>query len=601
MDKINILDKHTSELIAAGEVVERPASVVKELVENSIDAGATLIVVEIKNGGISYIRVTDNGCGMSENDAKVAFVRHATSKIQNANDLYNINTMGFRGEALAAIAAVSKIELFTMETNGVVGAKLSIEGGKLINFSQSGCPVGCTIVVRDLFYNTPARLAFMKKDSSEGSQVASVLDKIALANPAVSIRFIKDGKEELFTAGDNNLLSVIYSVFGRDIANGLIKCEYHYNDIKVSGYISKPLNARGNRNMQLFSVNDRIIKSRLFVAALEEGYKDRIMTGKFPLCVLNVALSPKKIDVNVHPSKQEIKFSDEKSMFDAVYFATKNTLDTENGRRDFEIKTVNPVVVADPFRADEPINESKQNLFNLLDNMSSASAYSVKPVSEPITQGFNAPKVEYTYTKEFEKVPEVIPPQSLDYKIIGEVFNSFFIVEEGENLLFIDKHAAHERMLYEELKTNADAVCPQLLLSPIVINLPKDELTALLNGSDELENLGFLAEEFGASSIIIREVPSILSDGEIEDTIRELAEYFKENKGQFSLKSKDEITHKIACKAAIKAGKGTSSLEMESFIKKLLSMPDIKYCPHGRPIIAQMTKYQFEKLFKRIV
>lgn len=597
MDKINILDRHTSELIAAGEVVERPASVVKELVENSIDAGATLLVVEIKNGGISYIRVTDNGCGMSENDAKVAFVRHATSKIQNAEDLHNINTMGFRGEALAAIAAVSKIELFTMEKNGEAGTKLSIEGGKLINFSHSGCPVGCTIVVRDLFYNTPARLAFMKKDSTEGSQVASVLDKIALANPSVSIRFIKDGKEELFTAGDNNLLSVIYSVFGRDISNGLIKCEYHYNDIKVSGYISKPLNAKGNRNMQLFSVNDRIIKSRLFVAALEEGYKDRIMTGKFPLCVLNVELSPKKIDVNVHPSKQEIKFSDDKSMFDAVYFATKNTLDSENGRRDFEIKTVSPVIVQDTFQADEPINESKQNLFNLIDSMNSASAYSVKPVSEPAVQTFSAPKIEYTYKKE----PEVIAPQSIDYKIIGEVFNSFFIVEEGDALLFIDKHAAHERMLYEELKTNVDAVCPQLLLSPIVINLPKDELAALLNNSEELNNFGFLAEEFGASSIIIREVPSILSDGEIEDTIRELAEYFKENKGQISLKSKDELYQKIACKAAIKAGKGTSNLEMGSFIKKLLSMPDIKYCPHGRPIIAQMTKYQFEKLFKRIV
>ncbi len=597
MDKINVLDKHTSELIAAGEVVERPASVVKELVENSIDAGATLIVAEIKNGGLSYIRITDNGCGMSENDAKTSFLRHATSKIHNKDDLQSINTMGFRGEALAAISAVSKIELFTKEKGAQNGTKISVEGGDILSISPAGCPDGTTIVVKDLFYNTPARLAFMKKDSTEASYIALILDKLALSNPHISIRFIKEGKEDLFTAGDNKQLSVIYSVYGRDFANGLLETKYSYNDITIKGYISKPLNVRPNRNMQVFFVNGRVIRSRLLMAALEQGYKNSIMTGKFPCCVLNIKVNLKKVDVNVHPSKQEIKFSNEKDIFDALYFTVKNVLENDLGRKEIQLKNVNPVLVTDTFKADEPINQNTQRLFNLLDNMKTDDNFSVKQNDE-ITSQVNSFKSQ-EYSNNTNVKVEIEDQPIIDFLVIGQAFNTYIIVQEGQSILFIDKHAGHERIIYEELKNNDNEANSQILLSPIVVNLPKDHCEFVMNNIGEFENLGFSLEDFGNGSIIIREVPLILPESEIEGAIMELAGIIKHNKGCINLKVKDEILHSVACKAAIKGGSLMSEFEQNSFVRMLLSMPDIKYCPHGRPIIVEMTRYQLEKMFKR--
>lgn len=601
MDKIKVLDNHTAELIAAGEVVERPASVVKELMENSLDSGASLIVVEINNGGISYIRVTDNGCGMSPNDAKNAFQRHSTSKIRTAEDLHSIKTMGFRGEALSAISAVSKIDMFTGEKDSMSGSKMYSEGGKVMTFTECGCPTGTTIVVKDLFYNTPARLQFLKRDTTESSHIATVVDKIALSNPSVSVRFIKDGKEELFTAGDNNLISSIYSVYGRDFANGLLEVSYDYSGIKVSGFTTKPLNARPNRNMQVFFVNSRYIRSRLMTAAVEEAYKNIIMTGKFPSCILNVEITPNLVNVNVHPSKLEVKFSNDKSIFDAVYFAVKNALQKESGRSEFEIKQINPAVIADVFKADEPVNENAQKLLDYLDKINITDRFSVKPADDS-APNFNSPKgfTDFTSFKPILQKEEGGVSESENFRIIGELFSTYIVVEQDNCALLIDKHAAHERMIFEQLKKDNGSAEQQILLSPLVYNLSKEECSVLLNNVKELKIYGFVIEDFGTSSIIIREVPSIIGEDEIFNTICEIASIFKDSKGNIDLKAKDDILHTVACKAAIKAGSFTGEKECELLVKRLLSMPDVKYCPHGRPIVVELTKYNLEKMFRRI-
>ncbi len=626
MAKINVMPKHLAELIAAGEVVERPASIVKELLENAVDAGANTVTLEIRQGGISYIRISDNGSGIERDDIRNAFVSHATSKIKSADDLNSILTLGFRGEALASIAAVAKVEVLTAVKSEKTGTRYSIEYGEEILLDDAGCPAGTTITVRDLFLKTPARMKFLKKDVTEANAVASAVDRIALSHPEVSFRFIRDGKQALMTSGKGDLLTCIREVFGKEFASGLIPCENQGSGVKVSGYISKPQYSRPNRNMQFFFLNGRFIRTGTGSAALSEGYRNSIMVGKFPSCVINLEINPSLVDVNVHPAKTEVRFSDEKPVFNAVFGAVKTALDEGDTRIQAE-HIPSPYQSAKPFTfpvsyTDKPRVLDEQIKLN--DTPKPADPVPFRPKTEFVANApsekledeseaetdedillnspSSAPKNDYRG----ETVTEVPLPINSDefeeeqFRLIGEAFMTYIICEYKNKLVIIDKHAAHERIIYERLKKSEGERTGQLLLSPVTVNLPKDEYAAVLDNLAIINSSGFDVEDFGGGSVLVRECPMELSFDDVPDIIAEIAGRFVEKRQDVMFEKLDWIFHSVACRSAIKAGNVTSRLEMEKFAKQLLSMPEIRYCPHGRPVLIEMTQRELEKNFGRI-
>ncbi len=670
MARINVLSKHIAELIAAGEVVERPASVVKELMENSIDAGATTITLEIRNGGVTYIRITDNGCGICREDVPKAFLSHATSKVKNVDDLNSIFTLGFRGEALASIAAVSRTEILTKTVEEEMGTAYTIEGGTQTAYDAAGCPNGTTIVVRDLFYNTPARMKFLKRDVSEANAVADVVDKIALSHPEISIRFIREGKQALITPGDGKLLSAIYSVFGRTFAESLLEVDYELDGIKVSGYVCKPVCSRPSRAMQYFFLNNRNIKSRSIMASMENAYKNTIMVGKFPSCVLNVYVRPETVDVNVHPAKTEVRFSDERKVSTAVYYAVKGALTdfdsapqvdsakmaklTEKAKPDYaqlqmvEEDTPTPVKQAQEKTligaTAKPVSAPSTNEKTFWKTMSSAEFKIDTAVSSPnhtnkgftnadepdLVSGFknriqSKPSVSVPVPEKkaveqpIKKLPlaeEVKPIQKSEEKkvvitdskpaprplrLLGEAFKTYIICEYDNKVCLIDKHAAHERIIYNKIKKNAkDNVSSQVLLTPITVTLNKNEYNTIIENIDVFSKAGYLVEDFGTGTVVVRECPMLISGDDIEDTIVEMALYLTENRTNIETEKIDRIHHTSACKAAIKAGYKNSTAEMKVLAEAVLYDDEVRYCPHGRPVLLELTKYELEKMFGRI-
>ncbi len=663
MGKINVLDKHVAELIAAGEVVERPSSVVKELVENSIDAGATVITVEIKNGGVTLIRVTDNGSGIARDDVPVALLRHATSKVAQQDDLDRIATLGFRGEALASISAVSHMSILTRTADEEVGTSLISEGGEVVSVEDAGCPQGTTILVRDIFFNTPARMKFLKKDAVEGNAVAAILDSTALSHPEVSFRFIRDGKQVLHTPGDNKLRSAIYSVCGREFTESLIPVEYEYSGIRVSGYVSKPSAARASRSMQRFFINGRFIKSRTAMAALEEAFKGAIMVGKFPACVLHLQLSFETVDVNVHPTKLEVRFADERPVFNAVFHAVKSALISGDTPKEMQLKQPvqkpfqdNSVYRKDPVVEQLPIAPMKAPVQTVIpaatkpqpaviqpgewrrsimerntpaeDPAVLADSKPVLPKSRPfrtedefLSSLATAPLPEIpaeepvlpVVRQETIAIPSEIPEEKAEepapiavpeknFRVIGEAFKTYIFVQYGEDeLVLIDKHAAHERMLYNKLKEENSTVYAQTLLAPVTVTLEKTEYSAVMEHLEVLAEMGFETEDFGDGTVLVRTAPLNLNGSDIADTIGEIASYMVQNRNDLSTEHMDWIYHNVACRAAIKGGDTTSDYELTRFVKMLLEHPEVRYCPHGRPAYIILKKRELEKQFGRIV
>ncbi len=657
MPKINVLPKSLAELIAAGEVVERPASAVKELLENSIDAGASNITVEIKNGGIPYIRITDDGCGIEREDIRNAFVSHATSKIASPEDLESIFTLGFRGEALASISAVAKVEIMTRIEDEESGTRYLIEYGEEVLLDDAGCPCGTTVIVRDLFFKTPARMKFLKKDVTEANAVASVIDRIALSHPEISIRFIRDGKQTLLTSGNGDLLNCIREIFGKEFSSSLIPASYSGQGIEVSGFVSKPSYSRPNRNMQFFFLNNRLIKTATGNAAISEGYKNSIMVGKFPSCVLNIKINPSLVDVNVHPAKTEVRFSDERIIFNAIFYACKNALSV--GDTPVQVKQ-QPKPVQDYYKApSKPVEqikitetvEPKKDFWQHIPKINTAETVKTEnkpsPVSAKITVVkspetvitdstektddiddilLNSPSdksVNSTKTEPDIKVTEIYETEikidnAVDinknsdtteeknnfeeelFHLVGEAFKTYIICEYKGKLVIIDKHAAHERIIYEKLKRESSERSPQILLSPVTVTLSKDEYSAIIDNNDIISQAGFDVEDFGNGCVIVRECPMEINRDDIEEIITEIAGRFVEMKQDVSFEKLDWLFHSVACRSAIKAGNFTSRFEMERFAKQLLSMPDIRYCPHGRPVLVEMTKRELEKNFGRI-
>lgn len=666
MPKIHCLERHVANLIAAGEVVERPASVVKELTENAIDAGATAVVVEIQRGGMGYIRVTDNGCGMEPEDAETAFLRHATSKIQNAFDLEAIGTLGFRGEALAAIAAVARVELMTRTADREFGTGLTLEGGKVVEREVVGCPEGTTMIVRNLFYNTPARLKFMKRDVAEGAAVYAVVQHVALSHPEVSFRFVREGKEELLTPGDGDLRSAVYAVLGREVALGMLPCKRKDEELSVEGFISRPTCCRGNRSGQHFFVNGRYVKSRTMSAALEQAYQNQKMVGKFPGCVLRVACKLNAVDVNVHPAKTEVKFTSERKLFDAVYYTVKETLEAEQGHPQAELKPKAPpkqdqvtpnqtffrTMTAEEYRrtgqvlhskrqspappredpfetamrqrrqevrpselvrvpeAAEPIVvsavEDRALVEQAVDNCVEKSVETVEnPLYNPGVSQVEPVETQKPEPIRLGQTPAPAPaeqpeetPDTAAWRLAGELFDTYVIVEQGDTAYLIDKHAAHERMNFDRMRAADWKPMSQLLLTPQVLHLAPEECGVLLEQMGLLEQFGFAVESFGGDEVLVREAPNDLSADQIEPALEEIASKLLLTGTADPAAVRDEVLHTMACKAAIKGGWKNDRAELEVVARAVMS-GQVKYCPHGRPVAIELSRKQLEKQFKR--
>lgn len=638
MARIHLLSKEIYQLIAAGEVVERPSSIVKEMIENSVDAGAKNITVEIKNGGSTYVRITDDGCGIEREDIRKVFISHATSKISNADDLNSIATLGFRGEAMASISAVAKVELLTKIENEPIGTRYEIAGGEEIALDDAGCPDGTTIVVRDIFFNTPARMKFLKKDVTEGNAVAGIVDRMAISHPEISFRFIRDGKQTLITSGNGDLKSAIYSVFGREVSESLIDVDYTYENMRVKGYISKPTASRKSRAMQFFFINSRLVKSATAMAALEQAYKNSIMVGRFPMCVLNVELNPQLVDVNVHPAKIEVRFANEKPIFDLIYYGVKSAVESDRTVKEAEF-TPKLQQVYNIKNNDEKTYSAKIDFFKKKEDAPIQQTFRITPREDFYQKknSVNAPEihlpekkhidldVEYEEQKSEYKEPEkeieikteketaektVNEPaekiicdendkSNVDFRLIGEAFKTYLVVEIENELYFIDKHAAHERMNYEKFKAQS-TVEVQMLLSPAAVNLSKDEFNIIYDNLELLEQCGFEAEPFGDSAVIVRSVPSLVGDSDVKDLITEIAQKLLEHKTDITPDKIDWIYHSASCRGAVKAGDKTTPEEQELFVAKLLSMPEIRFCPHGRPVFIKISKYDIEKQFGRV-
>lgn len=649
MPKINLLPKNVAELIAAGEVVERPSSVIKELVENSIDAGATIITVEIQRGGITYIRVTDNGCGIEYGDVPTAFLRHATSKIKVSDDLDAISTLGFRGEALAAVSSVARVEMLTAVKNADFGTHYRIEGGEEKEYDEIGCPEGTTIIIRDIFYNTPARMKFLKKDVSEANACAAVIDRIALSHPEVAFKFIRDGKQTLSTTGDGKVKSVVYSVLGRDFSNSLIDVSGESRGITVTGLTCKPVSCKPTRNSQFTFLNGRLVRSGTVVAAVEQAYKNSAMVGKFPGFVLYVTVPFDTVDVNVHPAKTEVRFSDERVIFEAVYAAVKNALSSGDTRPEIKLKnpqfnpfehistkeyrqqridtekTVAEKVYTEELGLHKPkTNQTVSHSENVLRDTTKPqflSKYSYVgrdgSKTEPLTAEEFAQKVKEPTkapetTTEIETEPVVATrekePVSVDIAaeddtkseviLIGEAFSTYIVAQMGDSVFMIDKHAAHERIIFNDLRKNHKLEVQQLL-TPAAAVLTAEEYDAVIGNTELLLQAGFEIEDLGNRSVAVRGIPSFLIREDIPSLVSEMALSLMKS-GRVSIEREDDLFHTVACKAAIKAGMHTSRLEMQSLAEKVLYSKDIMYCPHGRPVAFEIKKRELEKQFGRI-
>ncbi len=747
MPKIIQLDPHLANLIAAGEVVERPASVVKELVENAVDAGAKTVTVELQNGGMSFLRVSDDGCGMGREDAKTAFLRHATSKLRTKEDLGAIGTLGFRGEALAATAAVSRIDLLTRTTEDLEGSHLTLEAGKLLSCEAAGCPVGTTIVVRDLFYNTPARMKFMKRNTVEASAAADAVRKQALAHPEISFRFLKDGELQLRTPGDGDLLAAIYAVLGRQAAQEMIPVDSRWEQLGVTGFVSRPTATRGSRSSQIFFVNHRYIRSRTMTAALEEAYRNQLMTGRFPSCVLNLTMPLSAVDVNVHPAKTEVKFLNEKEIFDGVHYGVLGALNKAPGQvpfvmQDARCKMQNEAAGilrdSEEFRhqasgdggceatgnrqqasgdggceasgilrdseefRQQATGDGESGFFASLRMTESEAGSAVgggaldapqvptreastvnghrsqekppllagegdrpqgrwrgasddrpapiddnrffKAMSAEEYRGKAKPQVhtltrwEYEQmTKALNKGPAPVPSQALreavkagtlnssvqtpldeplpseeplpleespssdiQFRYVGEVFRTYILVEQGDELILIDKHAAHERINFERLLAQGTAVLGQTLLQPRSCRFDREEAALLIENRELLMSLGYDLDDLGEGDLLLRQIPSDIRESDAAATLSEIAEHLRDGRLDTPQRLRDEALHTIACKAAIKAGYITDPAELRKLAETVLTNPDLKYCPHGRPICTVISKKQIEKQFKRI-
>ncbi len=601
MNEIKLLDRNVSEKIAAGEVVERPASIVKELIENSLDAGATSVTVEIKDGGKTFIRVTDNGKGMYKDDVPTAFLRHATSKIKDEADLESIKTLGFRGEALCSISAVSHTELFTKRLGCDTGSFISIKGGETQKFEETGVPFGTTIVVRDLFYNTPARMKFLKKDSTEAGYVSDVCQKQALSRPDISIRLIKDGKDVFFTPGDNSLKNAVHCVLGKDFAKEMIEVNYE-GAVNIRGLIGKNVLSRPNRNMQITFVNSRCVTNKVIFSAISEAYKNELMTGRFPVAVINIETDPKSVDVNVHPSKTEVKFENDRVIFDSVYWAVKNTLMGETKEREAVISNIK--------KADYFVPHKKTEAEQL--SMAQTEKSIFKPFfvdkkelfkEEPTKNVVKEPTIKYEENIkplfEKEEKSEVVKYEE-PIKYIGQLFSTYLLAQKGNDLLLIDQHAGHERLKYEELIKTQKCVSQQLL-SPVSLDLLATEKEVAFENEAFFENMGFEFEEFGTNKVIIRSVPSGVSESDSKSLFCELIALFSgEEKGE-TIKKREKALYTVACKAAIKANRILDKSEAQELIEKIWELEGVSTCPHGRPIVVKVTKYEIEKMFKRIV
>lgn len=647
MPKILQLSSHVANLIAAGEVVERPASAVKELLENAVDAGASKVTIEIRDGGMTFLRVTDNGCGMSAEDARTAFLRHATSKLRTEEDLAAIGTMGFRGEALAAIASVSRIDLMTKTPGSLSGVKLHLDAGVITEEAEAGCPDGTTILVRDLFYNTPARMKFMKSDTVEGSRVAAAVQMQALAHPEVAFQFLRDGKQVLATPGTGKLQDAMYCVYGRDCAR-MVAVESRWESYTLSGFVTLPTDARPSRNLQTFFVNDRPVKSKLLIAALEEAYRNQLMVGRFPGCVLHLNLPANAVDVNVHPAKTEVKFLSEKAVFDCVHYGVLGALNKKPDRPAVQFKPQPaPVPPEKPTPSPEAKPAEKKNTFfrtmtaQEYKTFSAAMADAPKPKPEAaaaaakkIPTGGNMPLREFVMLPQVRQaarpepapslppLPETPKPSALEipvkapepemeqtalempkadtWRMVGELYRTYILVEEGDNAFLIDKHAAHERILFEKLKANQESISGQTLLQPVPVRLSPAATGELLGNTELLEELGFEIEEFGENTVLARQIPMDLSEEAAAEALETLADDLLNGRRESRDTVRDTLLHTVACKAAIKAGWVSDEKELLAIAKAVMEREDLKYCPHGRPICVSLSQKMLEKQFKRI-
>ena len=612
MAKINKLPKHMADLIAAGEVVERPASVVKELMENAVDAGATSITVEIQHGGISYIRVTDNGCGIDREDVKTAFVSHATSKIKTAEDLNTILTLGFRGEALPSIAAVSKVNMITKTATEEMGTSLAIEGGIITDFSDAGCAVGTTMIVRELFYNTPARMKFLKKDVSEGNFVASAVEKLALSHPEISIRFIRDGKQVFTTNGDGNLQNVCFSAFGKDFSNGLLNVDGTVGNVSVNGLVTPPFNCRGSRGMQYFFVNGRSVKNTTIMAAFENAYKNSVMVGKFPGGILFITLPPTLVDVNVHPSKIEVRFSDEKAIFDAVYHAVKTALSENTSLKQANLPEKKPIfneIFAKPQQEFKQTTVQEhvaytENVLKPLTDKKSVVEFLNDVTDDYSTDDDDLIKIDFpvSVAETPKETVEITPTtqKENEIRLIGEVYKTYILIELNGTLCVIDKHAAHERIIFNKLKNNRFDSGKQMLLAPVTVTLGKEEYIAVTDNLQTIAEAGFDVEDFGNGTVIVRSCPINLDDCDIIPLVDEIASYLVKNRRDITNEHLDWIYHNVACRSAIKAGDKNSTAELYELVKQVVNDNEVRFCPHGRPVMIEISKYELEKQFGRV-
>lgn len=624
MGKINILEKSVAEKIAAGEVVERPASVVKELVENSFDAGAASVTVEIEKGGISYIRVTDNGSGILKEDVSSAFLRHATSKIKTEYDLERIASLGFRGEALCSISAVSRTELITKTVSEETGTFMVVEGGETVECTDAGCPTGTTVTVRNLFFNTPARMKFLKRDSQEAAYVTDICQRAALSHPEVSFRYIRDGKDVFFTPGDNVLKNAIRSIFGKDISNAMVPVNKTEGCYTVTGLTGANNLSRPNRSMQFFFVNGRLVKSAVLSLAMTESYKNELMTGRFPVCVIDISMPPELVDVNVHPAKTEVKFSSDEDIYRCTVLAVRAALDGASSPREVFLKqekafklpvdSVRPVQEKMTFKSIpkaekkpasvpeakkpglQPAAEEKKPLFSPLRKEVSAERKTVSSPDELPVKKVESLKSAEEYTHEIEEKKE---PQISDFEIVGQLFSTYIIIQQSDAMVMIDQHAAHERLNYERIKN--EGAMKQVLMLPITVSLSPREKAAWEENRGFLDKTGFDTDDFGQDSVIIRTLPADIDydDGEAL-LIEVISNLMGSGKGELQQR-RDRAVYTVSCKAAIKANQSLSEREMRSLVERALSMEGISTCPHGRPISVKMTKYQIEKMFKRIV
>lgn len=659
MSKIAVLSKEISELIAAGEVIERPASVVKEVVENAIDAEAKHITVEIKHGGTTYMRVADDGSGIASEDVPTAFFRHATSKIHDRKDLESIYTLGFRGEALASIAAVSKVTLLTKRREDDYGTHYEIIGGTPTGEpEQGGCPDGTTILIRDLFFNVPVRQRFMKKDVTEANAVSQIVQKIALSHPEISFQMIRDNRMEFCTDGNGDLYAAIYALFGKEFAHDLIPVQYDDGFLRVSGYVGKPLYSKSNRTFQHFFINGRYIRSRVCSVALESAYQNLIMTGKFPTCVLMLEMLPVDLDVNVHPAKAEVRFTSEKNVADSLFFAVKNAL-LENGLiYDFQFRhnaqdwTKQPAVStpmqqptlpylkepSDPFASKaEPEVESPpppqtiyptQYHYDIGETMAALMPEETRPAALENPQAEHTEsELELGQNAEFELLPEesalpetILPlptttsepsvPESLpekqtilpEIRVIGEVFQNYILAEISaeQKLVIFDKHAAHERVIFERLKSGAAKQYQQLLMQKTETLLPMDEFALMQEQTEQLANMGFSFDFSNPPFLRTTAVPTFLQSLNIDEIVTEIAHNFALGKINPQTAYLDDLLHTMACKAAIKAHDKNDLAELQELAQIVYADEQVRHCPHGRPVMFVIKKHELEKQFKRV-